>query len=716
MSNTSLINHIFIIYTLKYLHRIRLLMIREHLNIITGKSVYIDDIKLNKEAYLYIIRSPYARGLIRDMSKPSNSLLFLTWEDIKLYIPVRAEPNLLKNSNIVKMPVLADGKVNFVGQPVAAVVVEDRYETEDVGEEVGVDYEKLRPVVNIDDALKGEIIIHPHLKSNISVNQLLEGGDLSLKAKADIVVERELTQERIVANPMEPKGCIAYWNGNELIMYVSTQSAFRIRDDLSEILNLPPEKVKVYSPPNVGGGFGNKVPAYPEYVIAAIASMKLSRPIKWIESRREHLYNPIQGRGVYSKVKMYANKYGEILGIEGTIIVNFGAYNFTINPTNPGFIARLINGPYKMKFSSIRAIGVFTNITPQGPYRGAGRPEAALIHETLIEDLANELKMDPIEIRKKNVIRGEYVTPLGMKIDEGGYLETLELAEKCYREAKSKYKDKGVALVLFAELNRLSPGEAAKIRVENGKIIIYVGSGPHGQAHSSTFSKLASQILNVPEELIEVKYNSTENVREGIGSFGSRTTTVAGSAVIEACKSLQKELDKKRITLKEALTKGLSIEVEVFYKAEDIFAAGSHVAVVDFDKETLTPKVIEYYAIDDVGKVILKEEIEGQIIGGVLQGISQVLYEITAFDEEGNPLYSSIADTGVPTPYEFTYRVRNEVIEYPSKLPTNTRGVGESGTIGGLAAVFLALEKILGKKLDRTPVTPSYLFKILDKI
>ncbi|TRM85801.1 aldehyde oxidase, partial [Sulfolobus sp. A20-N-G8] len=258
--------------------------------------------------------------------------------------------------------------------------------------------------------------IHSGVKGNISVDRLLEGGELSAKSKAEVVVRRKLKQNRIISNPMEPKGIIAHWDGNILNIYGSFQSSFRIRNDLREVLGISPEKIKVYSSPNVGGGFGNKVPAYPEYVLASIASMKLGRPIKWIETRFEHLRNPTFGRGVVSDIKLYATKQGEILGLEGYVIDDIGAYNFTLNPTTPLFIARLLTGPYKVKFASIRAYGIFTNLPPTGPYRGAGRPEAALIHETLIEDLAEELKMDPVEIRRRNLVGDNgYVSPLGIR-------------------------------------------------------------------------------------------------------------------------------------------------------------------------------------------------------------------------------------------------------------------------------------------------------------
>jgi len=679
-------------------------VIREHLPIITGKSTYIDDINPRNVAYLYVVRSPIARGVIKKISKPSNSLLALTWEDVKLYMPVRFLPGV--KVQLAKMPVLADGRVNFVGQPVLAFVVEDRYKTEDVAEEVSVDYEELDPVVDPEEALNREPI-HPGLKSNISVDELLQGGDLSLKNKADVVVRRKIKQYRVVSNPLEPKGFICWWEGDVLNVYVGTQAPFGVKNDLREALGIPPENIKVYSSPNVGGGFGNKTSAYPEYVLAAIASKKLNRPIKWIETRSEFLVNAQSlGRGEVSDMKLYATKDGEILGIEGTIIANIGAYDYGINYNTPLFVSRLSLGPYKMKFASIRAISVFTNTPPMGFYRGAGRPEAALIHETLVEDLADELGMDPVEIRRKNLVDNNgYITPLGTRLDPAGYHEVLAEAEKYYRKAKEVYKDKGVAIVAFTELVRTSPGEGARARIKDGKVYFYLGGlGPHGQAYSSTFNKLASEVLGLSEDKIEVILGNSETVKEGIGSFGSRGGTIGGSAVIAAAKELLSKIGKDKLN-EEDLRKFEGVEVEVFYKADDIFAPGAHVAVVDVD-ETGKIKVLEYYAVDDVGRILNLEEVEGQIVGGVLQGVSQVILEAMRYDERGIPLCASIADCGVPTAMEAPLKVETKYIEFPSQLPSKSRGVGEAGTTGALPAIFIAVEKKTKRKFNQTPIDP----------
>lgn len=457
-------------------------MIKEHFPIITGKSTYIDDISPKNVVYLHVVRSSIARGVIKSVSKPSNVLLALTWDDIKSFMSARLFPGLA-GAQVARMPVLANGKVNFVGQPVLAFVVDDRYKAEDVAEEVSIDYEEMKPIVDPEEALNSEPI-HDDLKNNISIDQVLQGGNLSLKSSADVVVSRKIKQHRIVSNPMEPKGFICWWDNDVLNVYVSTQAPFGVRNDLREALGIPPEKIKVYSPPNVGGGFGNKSGGYPEYVLASIASLKLGRPVKWIETRSEILVNTQSlGRGEVSDMKLYATNKGEILGIEGTVIANIGAYNHGINFFTPLFVASLSNGPYKLKFTSIRAISVFTNTPPMGFYRGAGRPEAALIHETLVEDLAEELGIDPIELRRKNLVDNTgYITPLGAKLDPAGYQDVLSRAEVYYRKAKEVHKDKGVSLVIFTEIVRTSPGEGARVEVKDGKVHFYLGLGPHGQA------------------------------------------------------------------------------------------------------------------------------------------------------------------------------------------------------------------------------------------
>jgi len=673
--------------------------LREHYDVITGRSKYIDDLELPGTVHLGVVRSQYAKARITSLTEPSRALLFLTWKDVGIYMPVRPDP---RSKNVVKMPVVSDGKVNFVGQPVAAVVVEDRYELEDVLEEVSVDYQQERPVSSIEESLRGKDKVHEG--GNVAIELNLSGGDLDQVRNAEVVVERELLQERIVQHPMEPKGVMAYYKDGVLNMVGSFQSSFRIRADLQEALGLSPERIVVRSAPNVGGGFGNKVPAYPEYILAALASMKLGRPVKWIETRREHLVNATQGRGVYSRLKLYGRKDGTLLGIEGDVVVDLGAYAFTINTTTPAFIASLLNGPYKLRFSRLRALGVYTNRPPTGPYRGAGRPEAALMLETLVEDFSDQIGMDPVEVRKRNFLDGDFKTPLGIYIDRAGYREMFERAEKMYREMKSRHKGKAVSFVAFTEVVRSSPGEGAKVRIGRGEVYVAVGSGPHGQAHRSTFALLASEILGVPPEKVRVEVNDTSLIKEGIGSFGSRSAAAGGSAVIEAAKAVLEKIRTRGLTVEQALSSGEIFEAEVFSKTPDLYTPGIHLAVLDLDKDTGISRVVEYWAIDDVGRAIIPSEVEGQIIGGSLQGISQVIFEVAPYDSEANPLFSSISDNGVPTAVEAVRKVSTEYVETPSPVMSGARGVGEAGTTGALPATFIALEKAIGRKLRGTPV------------
>ncbi|QGA54010.1 molybdopterin-dependent oxidoreductase [Sulfolobus sp. E5-1-F] len=684
--------------------------LKEHYEVITGKSTYLDDINLKDTVYLGIVRSSYARARIVDISKPSKALLFLTSKELKALLP--ATP--VQNANIVKMPVLADGMVNFYGQPIAAVVVEDRYETEDIVEEVKIDYEVLQPVVTIQDSLKGNIVIHQGLKSNIALDQELKGGELSLAKDADVVVEREIYQERIPGNPMEPRGILAYYDGDRLLVYASTQSAFRVRNNLQEALGIPPDKITVIAPPNVGGGFGSKLNSPAEYIIAAYASMKLRKPVKWIETRYEHLIGLSQGRGVFGKVKLYGKKDGTLLGIEGEITLNLGAYAYAISLTTPSFIASNLTGPYTMKFARVRAIGVYTNLPPYVIYRGAGRPEATLFHETLIEDFAEKIGMDSIEIRRKNMVKEAYVTPLGLKLDKAGYAQVFEKGVELYKRLKEIYKDKGIGVAFFAELIRTSPGEGAKVRVGKGKVEVIVGSGHHGQAYQSSFSNLIQETFGIDGDKVIIRTGTTEGLKEGVGSYGSRAAAVGGSAIIEAFKALNKKLTELNISLKDAIEGNEIYEAEVYLKAEDIFTPSFHLAVVDIDKETYTPKVIGFYAVDDVGRILVKDEVEGQIVGGALQGISQVTLEAAEYDENGVPKFSSVNDVGLPTALESFREAEVYEVEVPSALSSGARGVGESGTIGGLAATFIALEKLLKVRFKRTPVTSSYINELIE--
>ncbi len=650
----------------------------EDLKFIKGQGKYLDDLRLPGELSLHVVRSPYARANVISLSNPQRALLFLKWEDVKTYMPAVSSPG----AKIKRMPVLADGRANFYGQPVAAVVTEDRYEGEDVLEDVAADYEPLEPSLELETP---KVSIYDDVPGNVSNEVFLKGGEQSVFKEAEIQVQRRIEMARVVANPTEPKGVLVNYHDDMLDVYVSTQSPFRVRNDLTEVLGLPPERVRVFSS-DVGGAFGNKTPAYPEYVLAAVASMKLHRPVKWVETRREHLINPTQGKGMIIDATLYAKRDGTFLGIKGRVIHDVGAYNFTINAVMASFPARLITGPYTIRAAEMRATSIFTNLPPTGPYRGAGRPEAALAHEALVEELAHELGMDPVEIRRKNLVKGEYITPLGNRIDPAGSEEVLRRAESVYRERQERS-----VILMFSAFNSTAPGESAKARIVGDEVEVIVGSRPQGQAHLTAFTKLAAETLGVEESKVKIKFADTQDLKEAIGTFGSRSASVAGAAVMEVVKKL-KEL------------KGGSGEVETFYRADPIFAPGAYVVTVDLDKETCVPK-IQVFAVDDVGRALNPQDVEAQVKGGVLQGIAEALWEEAKYSSDGIPTFGTIVDSGFAKAYQ-SPRVNTQIVEFPSTLPHGARGVGESGTIGGMAGTFLALEKVTGRKISRIPVDP----------
>jgi carbon-monoxide dehydrogenase large subunit len=673
----------------------------EDLKFLLGKGRYLDDVRFQGEVYLHVIRSPYARADLTRISPPPNSLLFLRWEAVKVYMPAVEPPG----ARVRKMPALANGRVNFYGQPVAAVVTEDRYEGEDVEEEVSVEYEPLPPSLKLENP---DVIIHEGVEGNVSNEVELKGGDPSAFREAQVEVHRRLEMARVVANPMETRGIIANYHDGFLDVIVSTQSPFGVRNGLTEALGLPPERVRVFSS-DVGGGFGNKSQTYAEYAIASIASMKLGRPVKWVESRREHLTNPVQGKGLVVEASLYAKRDGTVLGVKGRVIHDIGAYNFSINTAMATFPARLLTGPYAMKAAEVKAISVFTNLPPTGPYRGAGRPEAALVHEALLEDLAEELGADPVELRRKNLIKGPYVSPLGLQFDRAGYMEVLERAEKRYRELRAS--GRRPVLVAFSALISSSPGESAKVRLTEEGIEVIVGSRTQGQGHITAFTNLASEVLGVPAEKVKVRPGDTVDLKEAVGTFGSRSAAAGGAAVFTALKQIKERIGG--LSLEEAFSRMGRVEVEVFYRVDPIFSPGSYVVSAELDGETCTPRVQEVYAVDDVGRVLNAQDLEAQITGGVLQGVSEVLWEEARYGEEGVPVYSSVGEEGVPSAVEASFMVSKEIVEYPSSLPHGARGIGESGTIGALAGAFLALEKVLGRRLRRVPVRPDELCAVL---
>ncbi len=708
--------------TIKYVGKS--LRVFEAERFIRGAGVYVNDIRIPGALYLKVLRSPYPRAIVKNIEIGSlKPILMITWRDVNENLRLIVDPEISGIAKTVPMPILARDRANFVGQPVAAIVASDPYEAEDMAEQIYIEYEPLDSVSDPEEAVKpGAPQIHEGVERNICLEKRFVGGDLSIFREADVEVEAEIDMERIVANPIETKGALAIYESGKLTLYATAQNPYRVRDDLSDILKIPVNNIRVVSP-DVGGGFGVKVPLHPEYVLTAYASMVLKKPVKWIETRREHLVAPYQGRGVRARVKGYFKKDGKILGISGRVIVDLGAYNFSINQNIGVSIARWITGPYDIKALDIDLLEVFTNKTPFNAYRGAGRPEAALIYERVMDAAADELGMDRGGIRLINLLKGygEYRNPLGVAIDVANYNETYLRAYEEYRRLRENIAKLcpegmlcGAGISNYTEFNRASPGEKAKIRIKGGGVEIAVGTHSHGQGHGTTFAQLAADELRIPIERIRIVYGDTEDLGGGEGTSGSRSMVAGGAAVVKACRALLKRISSMGYNIKEALEKLEGLEIEVFAEGHNIFSYGAHVAAVAIDPETGYIRVIRYMAVDDVGRAINPAVIEGQIVGGVIQGAAQALWEAARYDEKGNPLFTTIIDTGIPSAVE-AFNIESILVENPSKYPHGARGIGEAGAIGAPPAIVSAIEDALGKKIrvKKLPVTPESVLKML---
>lgn len=727
-------------------------------DLLTGGSSFVDDIHPEGVLYLHVVRSVYPHARVVGVSTSDaerDGVAVLTEQTIRREFGEIALPaDSLYGPNVVRMPPLAREKVNFVGQPIVGVITEGRYDGEDVAEKVSVDYEPLEPVLDARRALAGGPVIHGDRGSNISVRTTLGSGDVDeIFGRAEKVVEDDdLYVHRVAPSPIETRGAIARYDGTRFTIWASCQGVYTLRAAMSQALRLPADRFHIIQP-SVGGAFGSKSPAHPEYVLCCLAAKITGRPIKWIESRGENLLATHHGRDARASLSVAATRDGKVQAIRGRILADIGAYNFSINANYPAFVAQLTTGPYRIESARIEATGVFTNKTPTGPYRGAGRPEGAFFIERMLDLLAEDLGIDPAVVRARNLIpQGSmpYTTPLGLTIDVSDYprIFTSALESLGYERWKmwaSRMKRggrlAGVGLADYAEVSRASIGESADLRIAaDGAVRIAIGSGPHGHGLKSIAARVAAEELELDESAIEVLAGDSDLAPSGVGTFGSRGTTVGGGAVVEACREVKaraleeaskvfgcppQELKfesfgvrragrRERISMPELAGIAGEMHSFKFYSAKDVYAFGVHLAVVEVDRGTGRTKVVHYGAVDDVGRAINRRFVEGQVFGGVLQGLSQVLYEGVRYNQDGQPLAGSIADAGVPTAVEHA-RVSSQLVEYPSSLPHRVRGVGEAGPMGGLASVVRAIEDAVGVRLSTTDLNSEFIWRLIRK-
>jgi carbon-monoxide dehydrogenase large subunit len=522
--------------------------------------------------------------------------------------------------------------------------------------------------------------------------------------KSPVVLESEFTNARVANNPLEPHGLIVDSDGSKLTIYISTQSVYSMKEGIAASLKLDESQLHVIQA-DTGGAFGSKSAIYPEYIIASYASMKFKRPVKWIASRSEELAAMQPGRGVHGKIKIFANRKGKIEALRGEINVDSGAFGGTAGSRSPFFIAMQLTGPYGIEKPRVLARAVMTNKPPQGPYRGAGRPEAAFFMERMMDQLADELKLEADEVRLINTTTKSFKSPLGLEIDASRPFFTKAVSDLKYREKSASEK---AGLGFFVLMPAMWGGESARIVVQNGKVNVWLGGNQHGQEHHVFVKKLLKEELDIPEELVTLNGGDTGQLGDGVGTWGSRSALVGGAAIVAASRKLKGQVESKQGSYSiEKLLKGDFVSEILEDQNKQLNSFGAELATVSIDKFGMV-KVKECVACYDVGRALNPKMVESQIIGGTIQGIGQVLYEEVVHDAEGKLLTKNLFDAGLPLA-ENMPKFTTLIVEHPSWMPHHAKGLGEAPTIGVPLAVARAIEKVSGKKINHTPVKPEEL-------
>jgi len=742
---------------------------KEDPELITGQAKYTDDLSVPGMLWMYVVRSPFAHARIKgvDLSKAlamdgvvaafSGADLADAWiGGLPMAWPVTEDIN-----NPPHFP-LAKDKARHQGDGVAVVVAESRALAKDAAEAVEVDYEPLDTVIDMEAALaKGAPLVHEEIGTNKSYTWTLTNGEIDkVFSEAPVVVKERYRIQRQIANAIEPRAVLAQPTPStgELTLWTSTQIPHIAKVTLAAFtLGIPESKLRVIAP-NVGGGFGSKLQVYAEEALALALARKLGRPVKWTEERSENYLATHHGRDQIQEMELAADESGKILGYRARILVNMGAYLMIITPGTPLLGAFVYCGPYGGEAYQVEFTGVFTNTTPTDAYRGAGRPEATYAIERSIDALARRVGKDPVEIRRMNFLP-PFTEPTpsigGLSIDSGNYEATLDVAlemvgyeqlrkEQQARREQGDLKQIGIGFSTYLEMCGLAPSrvlsalryaaggwDAANIRVlPTGKVVVAIGTTPHGQSHETTFAQIVADDLGIPYEDIEMEYGDTQVSPLGLDTYGSRSLSIGGVAVHRAAQKIVEkgrkiaahelevseddlEYESGKFMVKGAPDKAKTIPEVAFsawtahnlpdglepgldalavYDAENfVFPYGAHICAVEVDTETGAIEILRYVAVDDVGTIINPQVVDGQVVGGVIQGIAEALFEEAVYDEKGQLLTSSMTNYLVPAAPDVPDVMIGRHVTPSTTNELGVKGVGETGTIASPPAVVNAV-------------------------
>jgi len=765
---------------------------REDPRLIQGLASYVDDIKVAGMQFLAFKRSDVAHGRITKIDTTAAAAMdgveaVFTGAQIAEIVPPMpiGTPFPSPAHHAVAVDV-----VRYAGEPVAVVVARDRYVARDAADAIVISYERLPAVVDLEQAMTGKpAVIHKDFANNLAV-ALVPGGtgvgaDYSVDdtainhafAAAEVVISQRMVNQRLAPTAIEGRGVLAHYEPGRgtMTIWSSTQNPHILRTMIAAMNGLGQDQVRAIAP-EVGGGFGAKINIYGEEYVAAAISKQLGVPIKWVEDRSEAFVATIHGRDILGYVDLAAKRDGTVLGLKLRLIADIGAYNMLLTAAIPTLTMLMANATYNIPAIRVMLTEVFTNKTPTDAYRGAGRPEATYFVERAMDMLARELKMDPAEVRRKNFIQPyqfPFATQMGAVYDSGDYERCMNLALKNAKwdelkaerdAARATGRLVGIGMAMYVEVCGLGPSsslptggwEHSGVTIErDGRISATTGASPHGQGNETTFGQMLADQFGVPLEHVTILHGDTSIVKQGIGTFGSRSQAVGGTALHLAGGKVKAKMAKFAAALMEAneddlvfengrvfvkgapasgksfaevaayayvpvplppgLEPGLSDEA-FFEPANNTYPFGCHISMIEIDRDTGEPKLLKLIAVDDAGNLINPLIVEGQIHGGLAQGIGQAMIEEVVYNSDGQLVTGSFMDYAIPRATDFPrFELDNTVTPTPVN-PLGAKGVGEAGTLGStpciVAAAVDALSEFGVKHIDMM-LRPEKLWRII---
>ncbi len=765
---------------------------REDPRLIQGRATYVDDVKIAGMQHLAFKRSDVAHGRIRSIDTSAAEAMdgvvavFTGAQIAEFLAPM---PIATAFPSPAHRAVAVD-TVRYAGEPVAVVVASDRYIARDAADTIAVDFDMLPVVVDPEVAMTGKpTLLHPDFPNNLAVALMSTGTGVDLKgnvddaaidkafAEADVVISQRMMNQRLIPNAIEPRGVVAHYEpGKEsMTIWSSTQNPHILRSMIAAMNGLGQDQVRAIAP-EVGGGFGAKINIYAEEYVAAAISKRLGIPVKWIEDRSEAFVATTHGRDIIGYVDLAAKRDGKVVGLKLRLIADIGAYNMLLTAAVPTLTMLMASGTYDIPAIRTTLTEVFTNKTPTDAYRGAGRPEATYFVERAMDMLARELKMDPADVRRRNFIQPKqfpFATQMGAVYDSGDYERALDLALKAADwkrlkaerdAARAKGRLVGLGLAMYVEVCGIGPSaslptggwEYSQVTIErDGRITAATGVSPHGQGNETTFAQMLADQFGVPLEHVRILHGDTGVVKQGIGTFGSRSQAVGGTALHMAGGKVKVKMAKFAgamleaheddivfengtimvkgspasaktfsdvaafayvpVPLPEGLEPGLSEEA-FFEPSNNTYPFGCHISMLEIDRETGEPTLLKLVAVDDAGNLINPLIVEGQIHGGLAQGIGQAMIEEAVYSEEGQLVTGSFMDYALPRATDFPRFELHATVTPTPVNPLGAKGVGEAGTLGATPSIVSAAVDALsdfGVKHIDMMLRPEKLWRII---